>query len=723
MSFLFGSSDEPLIDQATSESIPYGTTDIGKNFEIADKIKSNALVPKKALQQLERRLQNKNPNVQLLTLELIDVCIKNSGIIFIQHVCSAEFLETIEQLLITNTPTVVKEKILFFIQEWNLLFSNNEELYQMKSFYNSLKQKNYSFPQTNTTSNKIMIETVLAPPWSDAESCMRCRIQFSTFNRKHHCRNCGQVFCQDCSGKTCDLPALGITDQVRVCETCFGKLKATKPLQNHQPQMNNPNPNPIQSAKEDEEFERAIQESLKLSKQKSNVTKKTSFQTQHDHSDDDEDLRKAIQESLATTTLKDNTTTNITKLELENIQKFCELIESNSSIDLLTSMYSVINGTQRKLVGEIETLAERYKELYEFNQMCTEALAAYDVLMQQRFGYRGAYQASVPQQYQSSVPQQYQSSVPQQYQSSVPQQHPNQFPSQHPATPRQAGAPQFQPTPVSDQYQPEHYQFNPAQQQSEQHPSAQYPSHQLEQYQAKPPAQHQQQYQPEQYQANPQHQHQLNLVPAQYPQQYPPAPSTPSQYQASSTPQQYPNSPPSQYQSTPQYQPTPHYQPQAQEPHHYPTEAQSQSTQKTQSGLYSLEQGIHPNQGNQSAAYASNPNQQVSQGAVYSPTLNQQGGQIGAYNQNPNQQGAQIGAYNQNPNQQGAQIGAYNPHQGGQIGAYNQIPDQYQQQPQRVNQPTQGNQPQGQTQQQNNPQGQNSQSQQGKVQDEPLIQL
>lgn len=66
-----------------------------------------------------------------------------------------------------------------------------------------------------------------APEWADGDSCHRCRVQFTLINRKHHCRNCGQVFCGNCSQKTISLPKFGIEKEVRVCDTCY--LIVTKP--------------------------------------------------------------------------------------------------------------------------------------------------------------------------------------------------------------------------------------------------------------------------------------------------------------------------------------------------------------------------------------------------------------------------------------------------------------------------------------------------------------
>ena len=66
----------------------------------------------------------------------------------------------------------------------------------------------------------------LEPRWQpdeEIENCNKCHREFDFFwNRKHHCRHCGLIFCDGCSRERALLPvAFNKTDPQRVCGACY----------------------------------------------------------------------------------------------------------------------------------------------------------------------------------------------------------------------------------------------------------------------------------------------------------------------------------------------------------------------------------------------------------------------------------------------------------------------------------------------------------------------
>lgn len=66
-------------------------------------------------------------------------------------------------------------------------------------------------------------------PDANRTRCAGCNNEFGLFRRKHHCRQCGDIFCADCSNKQKALvrPARRNTEDTdagpyRVCNTCHG---------------------------------------------------------------------------------------------------------------------------------------------------------------------------------------------------------------------------------------------------------------------------------------------------------------------------------------------------------------------------------------------------------------------------------------------------------------------------------------------------------------------
>ncbi len=62
--------------------------------------------------------------------------------------------------------------------------------------------------------------------WADdaeATNCNKCSGQFTLTNRKHHCRNCGQIFCAECSSRQAAMP--NYKKPQRVCDLCHAELQ------------------------------------------------------------------------------------------------------------------------------------------------------------------------------------------------------------------------------------------------------------------------------------------------------------------------------------------------------------------------------------------------------------------------------------------------------------------------------------------------------------------
>lgn len=64
-------------------------------------------------------------------------------------------------------------------------------------------------------------------PDQSCRVCYDCDSQFTIFNRRHHCRLCGRVFCAKCTANSLpapsDDPRIGSEDweRIRVCNYCF----------------------------------------------------------------------------------------------------------------------------------------------------------------------------------------------------------------------------------------------------------------------------------------------------------------------------------------------------------------------------------------------------------------------------------------------------------------------------------------------------------------------
>ncbi|KAF9202578.1 Vacuolar protein-sorting-associated protein 27 [Haplosporangium sp. Z 27] len=407
------------VDKATSENLPVGTEDLALNLEICDQIRSKQISPKDAAKALKRRINHKNPNVQLLAL--------GAG-------CNPE----------------VKNKILSLTQTWGRLFRGKQDLGYVCDVYMILQHEGYHFPPVDNV-GAALVETAAPPDWTDSDVCTRCRTVFTITNRKHHCRACGSTFCGQCSSKTTPLPHLGINQDVRVCDGCWMKKKmggkgtavqdsdgsgsdfvSISNTLNQSATSSLPNTSGSSATArhedDDDELKRAIELSLKEANSRpgysapSTVQKDTELNkksTAPSTEENDADLLAAIEASLRETNLNSSSNSDapqsdmrqsayatytysskseptsdpsmsVTQTDKENIEMFSALVDKIQATNgdvagnrEVQALYEQISKLQTKVTLSIEEADKKQREAIQFNEQIDQAVKMYDHMLQE----------------------------------------------------------------------------------------------------------------------------------------------------------------------------------------------------------------------------------------------------------------------------------------------------------------------------------------------------
>lgn len=196
---------------------------------ICDLIRQNDVSAKHAITQIKKKMISQNPHSAVYALTVLEAVVKNCGTpVHDELFANKANCEAFAQLVQTTPHENVRNKMLELIQVWSHAFRSSYKYRGIKDTMNILKAEGFKFPEMKEVSEKLFASDV-APEWADGDCCHRCRTAFSLVNRKHHCRNCGQVFCGQCSSKTSILPKFGIEKEVRVCDGCFDQLQKPQP--------------------------------------------------------------------------------------------------------------------------------------------------------------------------------------------------------------------------------------------------------------------------------------------------------------------------------------------------------------------------------------------------------------------------------------------------------------------------------------------------------------
>lgn len=73
-----------------------------------------------------------------------------------------------------------------------------------------------------------------------ASHCFSCDSEFWIAKRRHHCRNCGNVFCKDCCHLKLPIPDQQLYDAVLVCNSCYDLLLESRTRELRSQQLKKP---------------------------------------------------------------------------------------------------------------------------------------------------------------------------------------------------------------------------------------------------------------------------------------------------------------------------------------------------------------------------------------------------------------------------------------------------------------------------------------------------
>jgi len=163
-----GLTEDPLhtrvgakIDEATKEDLVMENWDL--NMEICDIINTTEGGPVQALRALRKKLQlsqGKSQKEALLTLTVLETCVKNCGKNFIFLVCQKEFADELINRISPNIESsqAVQDKVLSLVQSWAHAFSSDPDLRGVAEVYMDLKKKGVDFP-VPTDDDLLLVQT------------------------------------------------------------------------------------------------------------------------------------------------------------------------------------------------------------------------------------------------------------------------------------------------------------------------------------------------------------------------------------------------------------------------------------------------------------------------------------------------------------------------------------------------------------------------------------
>ncbi|ERN05370.1 ADP-ribosylation factor-binding protein GGA2 isoform X2 [Amborella trichopoda] len=156
------SSVSVRVEKATSDLLI--GPDWTMNLEICDSINSDQWHAKDVVKAVKKRLQNKNPKVQLLALTLLETLIKNCGQFVHLQVVERNILQEMVKIVKKKTDMEVRDKILVLLDSWQEAFGGPGGKYpQYFLAYDELRRSGVEFPQRSGNTVPVFTPPVTHP--------------------------------------------------------------------------------------------------------------------------------------------------------------------------------------------------------------------------------------------------------------------------------------------------------------------------------------------------------------------------------------------------------------------------------------------------------------------------------------------------------------------------------------------------------------------------------
>ncbi|XP_016474832.1 TOM1-like protein 6 isoform X3 [Nicotiana tabacum] len=156
------SSAAVRVEKATSEFLIGPDWTI--NIDICDTINSNHWLAKDVAKAVKKRLQHKNPKVQLLALTLLETMVKNCGDNVHFQIAERSILQDMVKIVKKKTDMHVRDKVLVLLDSWQEAFGGPGGKYpQYYWAYEELRRAGVEFPKRSFDTAPIFTPPVTHP--------------------------------------------------------------------------------------------------------------------------------------------------------------------------------------------------------------------------------------------------------------------------------------------------------------------------------------------------------------------------------------------------------------------------------------------------------------------------------------------------------------------------------------------------------------------------------